>query len=280
PCSGQDRSRCLGMLLSWWPSVWASARGLCLSPLRCPEPKASGSQPSISACCLLPLGLNRNGDPRPLGKRPRRAMAQLGVALWAFLGIGFFGTGVPQVDAELRITAQIVYIAPILVLALWRLRQKPDPFDLCLAIGIVASLVVAIASRDRTGSLETVGLSTAFILLFWAMRTVASVSHIRKALIVGVACALTGWLMAFSAVWIIEDLNWMRAGGGIPDLEPTAALIWVSPNVIPILTLLGIAFLVDLPKGRLRVLLLALFGAASVVAVPLSNGRSAWLGLL
>jgi O-antigen ligase/Tfp pilus assembly protein PilF len=204
----------------------------------------------------------------------------LAAALWAFLGVGFFGTGVPQVDDQLRVIAQILYATPLVVHALWRLRTAAEPFDVVFSVGIAAALVVAIASHDFVGSLETVALSAAFIMLFWAMRAAGRAVEVRRALAVGVVLALTAWLVAFALVWIVEDIDWISAGGGVPDLEPVTALIWISPNVVPILTLLGIPFLLELPAGPSRRILASLFVAASVVTVPLSNGRSGWLGLL
>ena len=213
---------------------------------------------------------------RPVPGTGGAALAGL-VSLWALLACGFFGTNVPQVDAELRVAAQAFCIAPFAVYAGVKLLRHGRGFDVVLAAGILAALIVALASHDTVGSLETVGLSAAYVMIFWGAR--AATPWVREAVAIGVSVALIAWLIAFAVFWSVADIRWIVSGGGVPDLEPLGALIWNSQNNVPALALLCVPFVLEIRTRSTRWVLVFLLIAGAIVAVPLSSGRAGWLGL-
>jgi O-antigen ligase len=124
------------------------------------------------------------------------------------------------------------------------------------------------------------GGAVGFALLYWFMADLPSPRH-RSAVAVGVVGAVTAWLVIFAIRWSFEKVDWVANGGGMPNLlESAQTLLWLTTNAVPALTLLGIGFLVFLPRDAGARLLTIVFVVASVLTVPMSGGRAAWLGLL
>jgi hypothetical protein len=71
---------------------------------------------------------------------------------------------------------------------------------------------------------------------------------------------------------------WIVAGGGIPPAESFATFIWDSPNIPPLLALLGLGCVPWLGTDRLTMWARRLFWIGVVFVVPMSVGRAAWLG--
>jgi tetratricopeptide (TPR) repeat protein len=198
----------------------------------------------------------------------------------AFLLVAFFGTGLPAFDPGIRLAAQVLYIVPLAVWACLRLRGPREPLDWAIVGGLVLGVVVAIVSLDQTGSLEAFGLSIAFALLFWLMREVSARPRLRAAVAFGVAGAIALWLLIAASSWLGQKIAWITLGGGIPDLESWPIAGWSSTNTFPILALVGLPFLLETPSGLARRVLVMLYVGASMVVIPLSVGRAAYLGIL
>jgi hypothetical protein len=98
--------------------------------------------------------------------------AVLGLQLWTFLFIGFFGSELLGAYPTLRIAAQVLFVAPLGVWAVLRLRGPRGALDWTIVAALVALVAVSLTSVDTRGSLETVGLALAYALTFWAMRRV------------------------------------------------------------------------------------------------------------
>jgi tetratricopeptide (TPR) repeat protein len=202
----------------------------------------------------------------------------LGVA--AFLFVAFFGTGLPAFDPGVRLTTQILFVVPLAAWAILRLRGPLDLLDWAVLTGLVLALVVAIFSLDRTGSLEAFGLSVAFALLYWFMRDVGARPRLRPAIALGVTTAITLWLLIAASTWLGQKVQWISLGGGIPELESGPIAGWSSANTFPILALVGLPFLLEVPSGLPRRVLGVLYAAGSLVTIPLSLGRAAYLGII
>jgi tetratricopeptide (TPR) repeat protein len=206
------------------------------------------------------------------------APVALGVA--AFLLVAFFGTGLPMFNAGIRLAAQILFAVPLAVWACLRLRGPSETLDWAILGALALALVVAIVSLDQTGSLEAFGLSIAFALLFWLMRDLAGRPRGRAAVAVGVTAAITLWLVIAASTWLDHDIHWISLGGGLPNLESGPISGWGSANTLPILVLVGLPFLLEVPQALVRLVLGVPYLAAAVVAIPLSLGRAAYLGML
>lgn len=198
----------------------------------------------------------------------------------AFLLVGFFGTGLPAFDAGVRLAAQILFVVPLAVWACRRIRGPREPLDWAILGGLALALVVAIVSLDQTGSLEAFGLSVAFALLFWLMREVSARPGLRAAVAFGVAGAITLWLLIAASTWLGQKIQWITLGGGVPDLESWPIAGWSSTNTFPVLALVGLPFVLETHSGLVRRVVVMLYGGASVVVIPLSVGRAAYLGIL
>jgi Flp pilus assembly protein TadD len=218
----------------------------------------------------------RQPDARSI--RSRAVPIALGAS--AFLLVGFFGTGLPAFDPGIRLAAQVLYMVPLAVWATFRLRGPRELVDWAILAGLLLAIVVAIFSLDQTGSLEAFGLSISFALLFWLMREVSARPRLRAAVAFGVASAITLWLLIAASTWLGQKIQWISLGAGIPDLESGPIAGWSSANTFPILALVGVPFLLDTPPGLARRVLVLLYGGSSLVVIPLSVGRAAYLGIL
>lgn len=212
--------------------------------------------------------------------RPIRMLLVVALGIWSFGFVGFFGTGLPAFDPAVRTIAQVAYAVPVAAWAVWRLRGPRDALDVAIIAGLMLSLAVTLLSLDAVGSLEALGLTTGFALLFWAMRDLASYPAARAAVSTGVAVAITLWLLIAAFTWTARKIDWIQLGGGLPNLESGPIPGWSSANTFPILILLGVLFVRGMPAGLGRSLVTALFLAASVVVIPFSLGRAGYLGIL
>jgi O-antigen ligase len=209
----------------------------------------------------------------------RRELIDYSLQIWGFLFIAFFGASWLATDPHLRLATQLLFGIPLLIWAALRLRGPRDWLDVAVLVALATHLVVALASRDRTGALEATGLATAWALLFWLMRELVTQPRVRALLSVAAAYAIVIWLGATAAAWIGEKVTWVMAGGGMPEFESYQVFIWGTANVFPVLALLAVPFIAWLPSGRMRSLLAGLLAAAALVIVPFSMGRAGWLGM-
>lgn len=217
-------------------------------------------------------------------RQPSRSAALRAACLaaggMAFLFVGFFGTGLAAFDPGIRLTAQILFGVPLVVWASIRLRGPSEILDWAILGGLLLALVVSLFSLDMTGSLEAFGLSVAFAVLFFLMREASTRPGLRAAVAVGISAAITLWLLVAASTWLGQKLEWISAGGGIPDLESGPIPGWSSANTLPILSLVGLPFLMEIPWRLARRILSPLYVGASLVVIPLSLGRAAYLGIL
>ena len=207
-------------------------------------------------------------------------LARLLLQVWIVAFVGFFGSELAGAYPGIRVAAQVLFVAPLAVWGILRLRGPRDPLDWAVLGAMGALIVVSLASVDRQGSLETVGLALGYALAFWASRALAARPDLRRAAAVAVSYALVFWLVMTAIWWIAEKVGWIADFGTVPNLESHQVFIWGTANVIPVLTLLAIPFLFAQPASVARTSLITLWALASVVTVPLSAGRAAWLGFL
>lgn len=207
------------------------------------------------------------------------ALRALGLQLWAFGFVAFMGSELLVTEPTLRVMAQVGWVAPVAVWAAWRLRGPRTGLDWAILGALVAMLVVALASADPQGSMDSLGLAVAYALAFWAMREVGARPRLRAAVAVAVSYALTGWLALVAVFWILEKVGWFSVTGTLPALESSQVFIWGTTNAFPLMALLALPFIAWQRPGRPRRLLFVVWAAATVVVIPLSMGRAAWLGI-
>ncbi|MEO6295148.1 MAG: O-antigen ligase family protein [Candidatus Limnocylindria bacterium] len=206
-----------------------------------------------------------------------RALPRVALQLWIVLFIVFFGAEVIHLEPGLRIVTQVVYGIPLALWALLRLRGPHDRLDWAVLglLGVYA--VVCLFSRDRTESLGTLALATAYATWFLLMRRVAR-TELRGPVLVAIATGMAITL-AFNAYLLIQEkLTWFAAIGDAP-FEGVMTFPWESVNALPALVLVTIPFLAWQGPTRLRLVFAAVVALSAVVVVPLSMGRAGWLGL-
>ena len=204
---------------------------------------------------------------------PLRTAAQI----WVFLFIVFLGAETVLAIPEARLAAQLLYAVPIIGLAAIRLTRAVDRLDAAVLGTTAVYAAVCFASPDRSASLETLGLATAFASLFIVMRQAST--DARRWLAVATATSFAFNLVVQSVLWISEKLAWIGTGGGVPRLESFDVFVWASANAIPVMVLMGIGFAAWTPSGPVRRILWIVIGVTAIITVPLSVGRSGWLGL-
>lgn len=210
----------------------------------------------------------------------RRRGVVLLVQLAAIAFVGLFGTVIPQFHSGVRIAAQL-FVIPLVIVALIRAHRRPaTPLDLPIMLGLFASLLVGVASADPTASIQGLGLVAAWALLFVVSVDIARREWLRSRIALAVAGIVATWLVILAVIWVGEKVTWVQLGGGMPNLfEATQSMIWLTVNVAPLLALLGAGFVAYVePQAVQRVVALVLL-AASVLAVPMSGGRAAWVGM-
>ena len=203
------------------------------------------------------------------------ALSRVALQLWIVLFIVFFGAEVIHLEPGLRVVTQVLYGIPLAVWALLRLRGPADRLDWA-AIGLLAIYAaVCLVSRDRTESLGTLGLATAYAAWFLLMRRAGT---LRGPIVLAVSTGLA-LTLAFNAYLLIrEKIEWYVAVGAAP-LEGLVTFPWESVNTLPVLVLIAVPFVAWLDAGPLRTFLAAIVGATAVVVIPLSNGRAGYAGL-
>ena len=207
--------------------------------------------------------------------------AGISLQLAAVLFIGVLGTVLPQQEAAMRIAAQVVAIPVLLAGAAFAMQRRATPIDLPLVLALGLYVVVSAASADPTGSLQTIGMAAGWALLFVVMIEVGRRPSLRGGVALAIGMTVTAWLGVLGVTWIIEKVTWVRLGGGVPNLfESTQSIVWLTVNVVPVLALLGAPFLAYLPPGRPATVVRIIFAIAAVLAIPLSGGRSGWVGLV
>ncbi|HEY7527052.1 MAG TPA: O-antigen ligase family protein [Candidatus Limnocylindria bacterium] len=208
-----------------------------------------------------------------------RLIASLGIQLWVFVFLVFFGSEIVHLDPLLRLITQVLFGVPLLIWAGLRLRGPLDRLDLAVLISVAVFAVVCIFSRDWVGSFETLGLVLAYAALFWLLRRLEPGSRLRDALATGTAtamtfsCALNAWL------WVNEKLVWVQQTGTPPQFEAFEVFPWETVNVMPILVLLTVPFIAWTPLRPVRTVLWLALGASALVLVPFSVGRAGWLAI-
>lgn len=198
----------------------------------------------------------------------------------AFALVGGVGTALPTRYAEIHL-ASAASTMVLLAVAIPRLRLGVDDLRMVAAalLGAGALALASTMSRTPELSMESVSMGLGYLALFLLARRIGATPHLLRAVAIGVASAISLWLLIIAAIWVFEKLIWVIAGGGWPDLASRTTLIWGSPNVVPFLVLLGVVYIALLPPTRTSRVIKVVFLGASPVVVLLSEGRAAWLGL-
>jgi tetratricopeptide (TPR) repeat protein len=206
-----------------------------------------------------------------------RALPRIALQLWIVLFIVFFGAEVIHLEPGLRIATQLAYGVPLAVWALLRLRGPYDRLDIAALGMLVVYGIVCFFSRDRTESLGTLALVTAYVTWFLLMRRVAT-SQLRRSVTLAAA---TGFAitLAFNAYLLVQEKIGYIAEFGAAPWEGLMTFPWESVNALPVLVLLAIPFISRLTPGWTRTSLATIVGASAIVVVPLSMGRAGWLAL-
>ena len=159
--------------------------------------------------------------------------------------------------------------------ALLRLRGPADRLDWAVLGLLAVYAAVCLLSRDRTESLGTLGLATAFAAWFLLMRRAGD---LRGPIILAISTGLAITL-AFNAYLLVrEKIDWYVAVGAAP-LEGVVTFPWETVNALPVLVLIAVPFLAWLEPGPVRTILAVAVGLSALVVVPISEGRAGWLGL-
>jgi tetratricopeptide (TPR) repeat protein len=202
-------------------------------------------------------------------------LGRFALQLWIVLFIVFFGAEVIHLEPTLRVVTQVMYGVPLAAWALLRLRGPADRLDWTLLGLLALYAAICVFSRDRTESLGTLGLATAYAAWFALLRRERRLQA-PIALAIATGLALT---LAFNAYLAIrEKIDWYAAVGAAP-LEGLVTFPWEAVNTLPVLVLLAIPFLMRLEPGVVRTVLAAVIGLSAVVVIPISNGRAGYIGL-
>ena len=199
----------------------------------------------------------------------------MALQVWIVLFILFFGAEIIHLEPGLRVITQVLYGTPLAVWALLRLRGPADRLDWAVVGLLAVYATVCLLSRDRTESLGTLGLTTAYAAWFLLMRRAGDLrGPIVLAVSTGLALSLT-----FNAYLLVrEKIDWYAAFGSAP-FDGVANFPWETVNALPVLVLIAVPFLAWLERGPVRNVLAVLVGLSAIVIVPISQGRAGWLGL-
>lgn len=204
-----------------------------------------------------------------------RALPRVALQLWIVLFIVVFGAEVIHLEPTLRVLTQVLFGAPLAGWALVRLRGPVDRLDWAVLGALVLYAVVCVTSRDRTESLGSLGLVTAYAAWFLLLRRAG---ELRGAIVLAGATGLA-LTLAFNAYLLIQEkATWYARVGGAP-FEGLMTFPWESVNALPVLVLLALPFLTWLEPSGVRSGLRLVAATSAVIVVPLSLGRAGWLGL-
>ena len=206
-----------------------------------------------------------------------RAIPRVALQLWIVLFIVFFGAEVVHLEPGLRVIAQLAYGVPLAAWAALRLRGPVDRLEWAILGLLVLYAVICLFSRDRTESVETMGLASAYAAWFMLMRRAAS-SSLRRPVVVAVATGLAVTLV-INAYLLIDEKLQSYAAIGAARFEGVATFPWESVNALPILVLVAVPFISMVALRSVRIAMALAVGFSAVVVVPISQGRAGWAGL-
>ena len=203
------------------------------------------------------------------------ALPRVALQLWIVLFIVFFGAEVVHLEPTLRVTTQLVYGLPVAAWAAWRLRGPIDRLDWGVLALLAVYLLVSLLSRDRTESLGTLGLVTAYAAWFLLMRRETSLQRPI------VLAAATGFALTlgFNAYLGVQEKAQQLTQLGAVSLEGVVTFPWETVNALPVLVLLAIPLVAWLEPGAVRRILGVVVAVSAAVVIPISNGRAGYLGL-
>ena len=199
----------------------------------------------------------------------RFAFGRVGLQAWVILFIGAAGTMLAS-TAQVRPIVHIVWVLPVLILAVRARPSLPVALTWSLAGVLVAYGLASFASREPWMSLETAGFAAAVAGWFVvaADMPAATRTYVARAVIL----ALTAWLAVLSAVWSIDTATWVLAAGWPPPGEPTRNFVWLVGNSIPLVVLLALPFVRWLGSDPIDRWFPRAFLIAATPAVLLSGG--------
>lgn len=206
-------------------------------------------------------------------------MGALAFQLWVFAFVAFAGTTLLLVDPVVRLVVQLAFAVPVVAWALLRVRGPRDALDLAIIVALVAHVVVSLGSSDVRGGLEATGIATVYASTFWLARHVGSRVRIRQVGVAAIVMALMLWLVAVAITWGVEKVADSIAFGWPPRLDAHQPYVWGSVNTPPVLALLVVPFIAWMPDSLLRRATLVTWGLTTLIVVPFSVGRAAWVGM-
>lgn len=206
-----------------------------------------------------------------------QAISRVALQLWIVLFLVFFGAEVIHLEPGLRILTQLLFGAPLVAWAALTIRGPVDRLDLAVIGSLVLYALVAVLGRDRTESLGTLGLVTAYAAWFLVIRRLADPALRRSVVLAGATgMAVT---LAINAYLLLEEKASLLTRFGAAPVEGVNTFPWESVNALPVLVLLAIPFVAWLEPGALRSAIGTVVAGSALVVVPLSMGRAGWLGL-
>jgi tetratricopeptide (TPR) repeat protein/O-antigen ligase len=205
-------------------------------------------------------------------------LATIVIAIWTFGFVGFFGTNITTFHEEVRVVTFVLYGLPVAATALGAMYLRPMAVDAQLVALLVVYGCVAMLSVDQTASLETWFLVTLYACVLAIACRLRS-RRLRNAVAIGVATAVAVWLVRTAMVWIASAAEWVSLGGGMPPLQAASGHLWLSTDAIPVVLILGVPFLSWITYRPGQNILLGTMLMASVVILPLSGARTAWVAL-
>lgn len=205
----------------------------------------------------------------------RRAL-HIAFVVWIAAFVGFLGTTITTYHEPLRVLGFWAYGAPTVATAAYCLSRRVTRVDIAVLIAVAGSLVVAWLSTDPTASFESAGLGVAYAsTVIVAGRVVAP--RTRSLVAIGVTLPVTVWLLILVATWIVDRIEWVTLGGGVPPLALQSAHMWLGTDLVAALLLIAIPFYGWISWKALRNVLIASTALAAIAIVPITDARTAWI---
>lgn len=210
------------------------------------------------------------------GAPARIAIGRVGLQAWVILFAAAAGTMLAS-TAQVRPIVHLVWVAPVLVLALRARASLPPSVTWTTAAVLAAYGLSAVASRNPWMSLETAGFAAAAAA--WFMVAASMSPRTRTSVARATLLALTAWLAVLATVWAIDTAAWIAAAGWPPPAEPIRNYVWLVGNSIPVIALLALPLVRWIGSDPRDRWLTCAFLVSAAAAVVLSGGLIGFVGV-